>query len=164
MRCIVKIIVNPAVEKSFTLTFATQVELKIMIHNAAEILEMTEFIEKNLATRYNFQVQFSWKNVPLVIQNNMIFRERMLKLLQSGLVESDIVDGALQDYTQNIEKLVQIARLHVQNYGCNPNFANTATDKNKSKIHNYLASHLAMPNLSMNTALAIAKHLSTPQS
>ena len=120
--------------------------------------EMTDFIEKNLATRYNFQVQFNWKNVPLVIQNNMIFRERILKLLQSGLTSSDF-ENQIQECTQNIEKLVQIAKLHVQNYGCNPNFANIATEKNRQKIHNYLSSHLAMPQLSMNTALIIAKQL-----
>jgi hypothetical protein len=159
-QCLIRVIINPTVKKSFSLTFGKQLDVKIMINNQAELLEIAESMEQNILGVYNYKTQFNWTNVPQDIQNNSIFREKMLKLFQSGLPIGDQSGpkDPIKDY-KNIDKLVQISKLHIQNYGCAPNFSNISTATGRKKIHEYLRSHLARPNMSMEMALQIASRL-----
>lgn len=158
--CIIKILVNPNAERCFSLRFKlakkNHVNVKIVLNNPSELHLVIDEMVDTLKTRFNFVVNFNWKNTPAVIQNDARARERLLRLFQTGLEKKE---SPLHIPTsQEIDRLVQVAKLHMAN-GSVPDFHNVLTEKGRKKIHNYLVSHLAMPNMTMDMALAIAERL-----
>jgi hypothetical protein len=57
-------------------------------------------------------------------------------------------------------RLVPTIELHIKQYGSNPDFSVFHTDKNRKKIHNYVKSAAAIPNMTMDEAIYIASHIS----
>jgi hypothetical protein len=163
-RCVIKILVNPNAQRGFSLSYklgkTTKANVKVILNNPSEIHPMLDNMEETLDRQYNYDVEFNWKNTPGVLQSDARVRERLLRIFQSGLAPS--TDNSLTVPTvPQIEKLVQRAILHVQNYGNAPNFQDDITEKGRQKIRNYLASHLGMPNLTMEMAMAIAERMPT---
>ena len=169
--CYVKIIVNPQATMSFSLRFELypkkDVNLKIMLPNVNEINTIIEEIKKQIPIKYNFDVQFNWKNIPQILRDNKKFQEDILKIFSSGLeiskplpASSSILINSVNSEgvpaSMEYKKLASILKMHIEQFGAAPDFRNNFSEKNKTKIYNYIKSNMAMPKLTMEQALHIA--------
>lgn len=173
--CHVKIIVNPTATTSFALRFEkypkSQVNLKITIPHVSDLQSMVDDIKKEIPLKFNFNVQFNWKNVPPSIKDDKKFQEDILKIFSVGpnieylpkpigsisatnIITSDADNSKLPkaDYS----KLAALVKLHNDQYGATPDFKNNVSDKGKLKIHNHIKTVLGMPKLTMEQTLHIA--------
>jgi hypothetical protein len=61
--------------------------------------------------------------------------------------------------TQRADRLVPTMRVHIQQYGANPDFKSYATEKNRKKICNYIRSATATPSMTIDEAIYIASRV-----
>lgn len=162
--CYVKIVVNPQATKSFALRFEMypkkDVNLKIMLPNPHELGSILDEIKKQIPIKYNFNVQWNWKNVPQAIKEDKKFQEEILKIFSSGisvgntlgLDSGKTINPGVLPTNSNTEysKLAAIIKMHVEHYGAAPDFRSNHTEKNKLKIHNYIKAALGMPKLTLD--------------
>lgn len=144
--CLVKIIVNPQLDKSFSLLFNSNgAKLKIIIKNSYEIWEILDNIKKNLPIKFNFNIVFNWKNTPKAIRENKLVKDSIKKILDS--------ENCIDDYL----KYSEIIKNYIQTHGSAPNFKQNTKKKDKLKIYNYIKSIIPNSGIMINDALEIAK-------
>lgn len=154
--CYVKIIVNPQACKSFSLRFELypkkDVNLKIMLPNPTDLETVIDEIKKQIPMKYNFNVQWNWKNVPQLIKDNKKFQEEILKIFHVGNINNKISNS-------NIEyiKYAELVKMHTDQHGAAPDFKNNFNDKNKIKIYNYIKTILGIPKLTMEQSNIIVE-------
>lgn len=151
----IKTIVNPQAAKSFALRFEIfpkkDVNLKIMLQSASDLHLILDEIKAQIPTKYNFDIQFNWKNAPASLKSDEKFQEEIIKIFH----------GAPSKNNDDDIKYASIIRTHVQNYGASPNFKKNLTEKNKVKIYNYIKTVLGIPNLTMEQSDNICKLLNS---
>lgn len=184
--CHVKTIVNPKATTSFAIRFQVmpkkEVYLKIILPNVDSLQTILDEIKKQIPMKYNFNVQFNFKNVPKSIEENKIFKEEILKIFNYYKAPTLIVENKdliinknnmLNFNNTNAEQfinslpiqqtkttsqytqLASLIKVHVDNHGAAPDFKNNFSEKNKIKIHNYMKTVLAMPKLTMAESIII---------
>lgn len=145
--CIIKIIVNPAAEKSFSLKFElfpkNQVYLKIMIQHVDDISQILDEIKKQIPIKYNFNIQWNWKNVPNSIKENKMIQSEIEKIFKYKEVNLK-----KEENVYDFNKMAEILKNHIKKHGAAPDFNKNISEKDKNKIHNYIKTVLGMPNLS----------------
>lgn len=148
-KCIVKVVVNPQFNSSFNLKFdlfpKSSVNLKINLASVNELEYVLSEIKRYFTTKYNFDVQFNWKNVPKKIKQNRNFRLTILEIFHSGIpYEENDKTVKLGDDIEKIEKveinfneLAKIIRSHMVLHGAAPNFKSSKINI-INKRHNYI--------------------------
>lgn len=145
---LVKVVVNPHATRSFALRFESSpkklANLKIIMQNVADVNSILAEIKENVPRKYNFAVQFNWKNVPDIIRMDKMFQAVILQIFQSG------VDNGMSDQKPRHDYKILAGRVktHISIYGAAPDFAKYSMIKYKLKIQNYIRTVLGIPNLS----------------
>ena len=164
--CIVKVIVNPRAEESFTIKWTLyperRVNVKIITPNVQQLRSIVHEMKRELGpAKYAFRVQFNWRNVPQEIQKDS-FKKDMYNLFQNAPGLDEFVTQAA--YESPVEKSIDPAmietwvshvRTYIVKYGAHPDF-NLRTPKGESKIHNYIKTVCARPDMTKKEALAVA--------
>ena len=169
--CLVKVIVNPRAEESFTVKWTLypekKVNVKIITPNVQQLKSIVNEMKKELGqSKYAFRVQFNWKNVPQEIQQDSSFKKEMFKLFQNSPALDVMVTPAFfksrkeqeQDQELDIQMFESFAshvRTYISQYGANPDFK-IRTPKGVKKIHNYIKTVCGKHDMVEKEALMIA--------
>lgn len=165
--CLVKVIVNPRAEESFTIKWALyperRVNVKIITPNVHQLKSIVNEMKKELGqSRYAFHVQFNWKNAPQEIQKDGTFKKEMFKLFQNAPAINEFITPAafadkkpIKSDRAVIESLVSHVRTYITKFGAHPDL-NLRTPKNVKKIHNYVKTVCGKHDMSEDEALAVA--------
>ena len=165
--CLVKVIVNPRAEESFTIKWSLypekKVNVKIITPNVQQLKSIVNEMKKELGqSRYVFRVQFNWKNVPLEIQKDGTFKKEMFKIFQNAPALTELVTPAFfkskreeNPDTEMFESFASHVRTYISTYGAHPDF-NTRTPKGVKKIHNYIKTVCGKHDMIEKEALIIA--------
>lgn len=147
--CLVKIIVNPVLDKTINLTFATSkhsAKLKIILNHSNDLTYMLEELRHLFSSKFHFTLFYNWKATPKEIRENKVFQEELQKIFNN------------YESINELNKLVNIVKKHINLHGSAPNFK-IVKDKDRYKIHNYIKTSLGISNLTLDESLRIAKCL-----
>ena len=170
--CLVKIIVNPRAEESFTVRWSLypmrKVNVKIITPNVHQLKSIVNEMKKELGpTKYAYKVQFNWKNVPREIQNDGTFKKDMFNLFQNAPALPEFVTPAFFAAPKKpatdpmmIESFACHIRTYILNFGAHPNLS-LRTPKGEKKIHNYVKTVCGKPDITKEEALLIADSIIT---
>jgi hypothetical protein len=167
--CLVKVIVNPRAEESFTIKWALypvrKVNVKIITPNVQQLKSIVNEMKKELSpARYAFRVQFNWKNVPQEIQKDGTFKKDIFKLFQNAPAIDEFVTPAsfkspkVEFESEMVESFVSHIRTHITNFGAHPDLA-LRTPKGIKKIHNYVKTVCGKHDMTEEEALTIANNV-----
>jgi hypothetical protein len=81
-----------------------------------------------------------------------------VQLVQERMDVSEFIDMSKVD-TLRAKRSVATMKVHIKEYGAHPNFSDMASQKNRTKILNYMKSALAIPGLGLDEALYVASQL-----
>ena len=177
--CHVKVVVNPAAEESFTVrwsyaTHGRQVNVKIIISNVQQLSKMVINMKESLGhERFDYNVNFNWKNAPSAIRQDGHFKTEMhrlfgnqtrsktfitpeqLKKWEAGGDKHEMIDAVKSVDPEVCSMYAKHVRTHMVDYGAHPNME-LRTPKGVKKITGYIKSVCGLPNLSKPEAIAIA--------
>ncbi len=167
--CVVKVIVNPRAEESFAIRWTLyperRVNVKIITPNVPQLRSIVNDMKRELGfAKYAFRVQFNWKNVPQDVQKDG-FKKDMYNLFQNAPGLDEFVTQAAYESQDTritdpslLETWVSHVRTYIVKYGAHPDFS-LRTPKGETKIHNYMKTVCARPDMTKKEALAVADTL-----
>jgi hypothetical protein len=88
-RCRIKIITNPHSQSAFNMRLAPdtkQVNIKIIIKSIGGLHPLLDEIIQVLHPKYNWLVEWNWKNTPEIIKNDAKLRQKILEMFSSAKV------------------------------------------------------------------------------
>jgi len=169
--CMVKIIVNPSVEPSYTLKFEKgNLDIKVVTPNPAYLSELANEMNSSLQGNWNYKVQFNFKSVPETIKTNTHFKNTIYKLfgcrefIEFRDIKSKIqiapafIPNKSKMSDEDCQNCALIIHKYVNQYGASPDLS-MRTPKGIKKIHSYVKSVVARPHLTEEDALRIADKL-----
>jgi len=166
--CHVKVIQNHRMPESFdfkmTLYPTRKAELTIITPDKIQLSAIIQEMKKLYGTKFSFQVQFNWTNVPKEIQKDAYFKAEIYSIFQNGNAKSFVTEGQYNNISdspiddESIQTYVDLVRTHIVDFGNCPKLDDT-TEKGKKKALNYIRSVCAMPHMHMDTSRAIIEGL-----
>lgn len=150
--CIVKVVINPTLPREYSLRFisAARPTLRVrLIVARVEDLPLLAAEMRETLPRFDYSLQFNWKNTPKAVVESIVFRDTMREIFANAAY---LQERATANFTEQMRAYLRRSTSH-------PDFAKIDTARGRRAVVNYVRSALARPELPEDDVIAIARQL-----